>query len=280
MENMRIFATLYLASVMSRDRHFSLLRRLGYLPELYFNAGWDALDRASHKEIAAAVNDELGGCAVHLPYRRVLPGTSDEAGRDVLKLSAELASLYSPAHLVGHACFRPLSDSEAAPAKHLAMGPGDLEAPLARPSRQWLDNSVMAWSGVLEVCGSKLFLENTADRSPLAIRRLLDLLPADRAGMCLDVGHWHHSGMGAGWRNLDRWLDIAGDRAGHLHIHDNDGTADQHLPLGLGEIDYVRVWELLRDRGLDPSATIENHYSEALEESARYLASHPYPPKG
>ncbi|MDR1082027.1 MAG: sugar phosphate isomerase/epimerase [Deltaproteobacteria bacterium] len=275
---MRIFATLYLASVMSRDRHFALLKRLGYLPELYFNAGWDAIDPGVHKEIAAVVNGELGGCGIHLPYRDVLPGTPDSCGREILKRSAEAASTYSPVHLVGHACFRPLKDSEAAPSRHMTMGPGDLEGPLARPSEEWLENSLASWEGVLGETGGKLFLENTADRSPLAIRRLLDLMDPGRAGMCLDVGHWHHSGMGAGWRNLGTWLDLAGVRIGHLHLHDNDGTADQHLALGEGLIDYPEVWRLLAERGLDPSATLENHLPERLEASAGYLASHPFPP--
>ncbi|MDR1313887.1 MAG: sugar phosphate isomerase/epimerase [Deltaproteobacteria bacterium] len=277
---MRIFATLYLTSAMSRDRHFALLKRLGYLPELYFNAGWDALDPGSHKEIAAIVNGELGGCGVHLPYRGVLPGTPDGAGREILKRSAEAAALYAPAHLVGHACFRPLKDSEAAPAKHQTMGPDDLEGPLSRPSQAWLKNSLKAWGGVTDACGSKLFIENTADRSPRAIRTLLEHMPPDRAGMCLDLGHWHHSGMGSGWRNLGRWLDITGDRTCHLHLHDNDGSADQHLPMGSAKIDFPLAWRLLAERGLDPSATVENHHADSLEESARYLAAHPFPPEG
>ncbi|MDR3155328.1 MAG: sugar phosphate isomerase/epimerase [Deltaproteobacteria bacterium] len=274
---MEIFATLYLISVRERDAHFSLLRRLGFRPELYFNVGWETIGLPAHKELAAIVSGELGGCGVHLPYSGVLPGSPDKAGREKLRRAAEAASLYSPVHLVGHSCFRPTRDSEAAPSKHQTMGPEDLEGPLSRPSEAFLKNSLAAWGGVLEACGAKLFLENTADRSPCAIRRLLGFLPEDRAGMCLDVGHWHHSGMGAGWRNLGRWLDMAGDRVGHLHLHDNDGSADQHLPLGTGLIDYGELWEQLAERGLDPSATLENHGPESLGESARYLAAHPLP---
>ncbi|MDR2613394.1 MAG: sugar phosphate isomerase/epimerase [Deltaproteobacteria bacterium] len=277
---MQIFATLYLASVLNRDGHFALLKRLGYKPELYFNTGWDALDASAHRETARIVNGELGGCGVHLPYGGMLPGSPDpaRAGRETLRRAAGIASLYDPAHLVGHVCFRPLADSEAAPAKHLAMGPGDLEGPLARPSEAFLENSLASWKPVMENCPGRLFLENTSDRSPCAVRRLLDLLPPGRAGMCLDIGHWHHSGMGVGWRNLGRWLDIAGDRVGHLHIHDNDGSADQHLPLGAGRIDFAEVWRLVAERGLDPSATVENHDPEGLAASGRYLAAHPYPP--
>jgi sugar phosphate isomerase/epimerase len=276
---MQIFATLYLASVIGRDRHFELLKKLGYGPELYFNAGWDALDLASHRELAAVISGELGVCGIHLPYKGIFPGTPDPAGRETLRKAAEAASLYNPAHLVGHACFRPVKDSRAAPSKHQTMGPGDLEGPLSRPSEAFLENSLAAWKGVLDSSGGKLFLENTTDRSPRAIRDLLDLLPPERAGMCLDIGHWHYSGMGAGWRNLPEWLDIAGERAGHLHLHDNDGSSDQHLPMGMGDIDFAELWRLLSERGLDPSATIENHSPDFLAESAEYLAAHPFPPR-
>ncbi|MDR1037320.1 MAG: sugar phosphate isomerase/epimerase [Deltaproteobacteria bacterium] len=276
---MRLFATLYLASAMSRDPHFQLLRSLGYLPELYFNRGWDTMDLRAHRELARVVTGELGGCGVHLPYRGSLPGTPDRAGREMMRRASAAAALYGPAHMVAHACFRPLLDSEAAPTKHVTMGPGDLDAPIARPSAEWLENSVATWEGAIGECGAKLFLENTAERSPYAIRRLLDFLPPDRAGMCLDVGHWHLSGNGSGWKNLHVWLDMAGDRIGHLHLHDNDASADQHLALGRGEIDFNTVWSLLCERGMDPSATLENHHEEGLAASARYLAAHPFPPE-
>jgi sugar phosphate isomerase/epimerase len=122
-------------------------------------------------------------------------------------------------------------------------------------------------------CGGRLFLENTIERSPWPILRILEGLPAEGAGFCLDVGHWHSLGMGAEFGNLPEWAALSKGRLGHIHIHDNDGTADQHLPIGKGRIDFGLLWELLRRHGLDPSATVENPAPRGLSLSARYLGS-------
>jgi sugar phosphate isomerase/epimerase len=273
---MRIFATLYFRDIEKRDSHFKLLQRLGYLPEIYFESGWSRHDEARHRELAAIVKGELGGCSVHLPYRDILPGGGNKAAADTLARAAALADLYGPAHLVGHACFRPRTDSQNAPLKHLGMSRAELSGPAATPSQEFLKNSIKAWTGVLDATGAKLFLENTNERSPFPIQELLKGLPEDRASMCLDVGHWHYSGMGESFKNLPEWIDMCAPRLGHLHIHDNDGSADQHLSIGKGRIDFGLLWSLLRRHGLDPSATVENQTPWELETSSQYLEGHPF----
>jgi sugar phosphate isomerase/epimerase len=59
----------------------------------------------------------------------------------------------------------------------------------------------------------------------------------DNVGICVDVGH-ANVGMNTKPAELIRKL---GSTVWALHLHDNDGTGDQHLPPGSGNIDWVDV---------------------------------------
>lgn len=60
-------------------------------------------------------------------------------------------------------------------------------------------------------------------------------------GLTLDVGHAQVSG-----HNPASYIDVLRDELYHVHLHDNYGTIDEHLPLGEGVIDYVGIIQLLR----------------------------------
>lgn len=87
-----------------------------------------------------------------------------------------------------------------------------------------------------ERVGVPLCLENQppddADRryttTPSDLARTLDAVDVDPAvlGVTLDVGHAKVAGTE--WR---AFVDRFGDRIRVCHLHDNDGTADQHRPL-------------------------------------------------
>jgi sugar phosphate isomerase/epimerase len=68
---------------------------------------------------------------------------------------------------------------------------------------------------------------------------LLARAPAS-VGMCLDTGHAY---LG---RHIDPFIDLAGDRLVHVHLHDNHGTYDDHLVPGRGAIDWCMVFDGLR----------------------------------
>jgi sugar phosphate isomerase/epimerase len=70
-------------------------------------------------------------------------------------------------------------------------------------------------------------------------------------GVCLDTGHtW----LGGHWR---RFVQVAGPRLIHVHIHDNHGYGDDHLPPGDGVVDWTVIRESLRDVGYDGWAMLE-----------------------
>ena len=56
-----------------------------------------------------------------------------------------------------------------------------------------------------------------------------------RLGFLLDVGH---ANMGEGVRELHRAMHATG-RLVAMHLHDNHGLRDEHLPLGAGTVDLT-----------------------------------------
>ena len=44
-----------------------------------------------------------------------------------------------------------------------------------------------------------------------------------------------------------------------LHLHDNLGIEDDHLPIGGGKIEFGEFFERLRELGLNPVYTLEAH---------------------
>jgi sugar phosphate isomerase/epimerase len=68
----------------------------------------------------------------------------------------------------------------------------------------------------------------------------------------LDIGHCNLNG-----RKPDQMIRELHARLSHLHIHDNDGLRDLHLPPGTGCIEWPAVAAALREVGYDGTVTVE-----------------------
>ena len=82
-------------------------------------------------------------------------------------------------------------------------------------------------------------------------------------GTVLDVGHANTCG------SLDAFL--ATQDISHVHLHDNAGCSDAHLPLGQGSIEFGPVLEMIRTKGI--SAVLENKSEAGVLESLNALRS-------
>jgi sugar phosphate isomerase/epimerase len=82
--------------------------------------------------------------------------------------------------------------------------------------------------------GVKVALENMP-RSPFSMattpETLLELLDGTELGICLDVGHAHTMGRLKDFVKLKKGIV-------NLHVHDNQGVTDEHLPIGDGTVDF------------------------------------------
>ncbi len=74
---------------------------------------------------------------------------------------------------------------------------------------------------------------------------------------------------------MEEWFSRIGGRIKEVHLHDNRGRYDAHMPMGEGEIDFSRFFSLLASHPGEPLYTIEPHGEDALwrglEAAARYL---------
>jgi sugar phosphate isomerase/epimerase len=86
--------------------------------------------------------------------------------------------------------------------------------------------------------GVRVALENMPEMGQMMMGRtpeeLLRLLEGLDFGICLDIGHAHTA------RTIDDFLRLK-DRVINVHIHDNLGDRDSHLPIGEGSIDFKKV---------------------------------------
>lgn len=242
-----------------RDRSYLELFLAGKLaPELGMDAqALDEQDEGWHRGVA----EELAGgglsCSVHLPFLDLQPGSLDalilEATRQRLSTALRVARIYNPVHLVSHAAFN--------------------ENTYAELFSSWVSRAAATWRQVMSHWPDHppLYLENTLETEPGPLSDLLGELSGLGTGFCLDVGHWYSFGKGWQRRDLAQWLVALRPFLKHLHLHDNDGSADQHLGLGQGSIPIDELFTGLEALGLTPSFTLEPHTREDLEHSLEYL---------
>ena len=86
--------------------------------------------------------------------------------------------------------------------------------------------------------GVRVALENMPQMGPMTMGRapeeLFQLLNGFDMDICFDVGHAHTMGAIEDFlKHKDRFINV--------HLHDNMGDRDQHLPVGEGNIDFKKV---------------------------------------
>ena len=84
--------------------------------------------------------------------------------------------------------------------------------------------------------GVRIAIENGDLKKTAAVLSEYD---PDYLGFCYDAGHGNVSGDG-----LDH-LEELKDRLISVHLHDNDGTGDQHNPLFSGTVDWPRLARII-----------------------------------
>lgn len=255
-----LFTNLPLRYIADEPRYTELFLSHGLNPELGLDAmALDRFEPAWHRRTARVFHQAGLTCAVHLPFFDLHPGSLDRLARqaclDRLAQAVDMAGNYEPAHFIAHLDYNPIT--------------------YAHFETQWLEHAVATWDHLLATSGrTPLYLENVFEQGPGQLRAVLAAL-GGRARACLDLGHWHCFAGGVVRRNLGEWLQALGPHLGHLHLHDNDGSADQHLGLGLGRIPWDELWDFLATEKAPVGATLEPHTEADFLASRQYLAARP-----
>jgi sugar phosphate isomerase/epimerase len=117
----------------------------------------------------------------------------------------------------------------------------------------------------IPICLENLVYPHELYRSPREMRELLEKVGCPNVQATLDVGH----AVVSGWDPV-RFVHDNFETIRHVHLHDNHGFVDEHLPLGQGTIDYLHVIKALQQHSYEGVITFE-FYPESPERFADYL---------
>ena len=228
------------------------LSRFGVGPEIYFSGS--TLDRLT-PEAAGAVAESLRSAGIptttfHAPFNDISPGARDEEVRRVtvrrLRQAVSLAPLFRPLGIVMHGGYSDwLFDFDAG---------------------AWLEGAKRTFSEVTEAAesaGVDIYVENVFDEVPDHLLRLRAAVGSKRLGFCFDAGHATLFSR----LPVQKWMEAFGPGLRELHLHDNRGLRDDHLPVGEGSINFRGVLLAAGDAGAKPILTVEPHREDHFPRS-------------
>lgn len=233
------------------DRYLPFILEHRMQPEVAFLAeDFNRPIESSLKHLGNQLSKNGLSCTVHAPFMDLNPGALDPLVRDVTL-----------------ARYRQTLDAAALLGAHLVVfHPGYDRWRYAGQSRLWIDQSLKFWPPLLqhaEQVQIRMSLENIFEEDPQSLATLVAEIDSDWLGHCFDTGHWNLFGQKA----LPDWLTALGPRLFHLHLHDNLGDRDAHLPIGEGNIDFPLLFDWLSSQPFFPSMTLEAHTPELLLKS-------------
>lgn len=154
----------------------------------------------------------------------------------------------------------------------VVIHPGYL-SPVSRydPAPAWRNHkeACVRLGKAAEECGVKTCLENMPAlddffcRDPYELDGFVD--GVDGMAMTFDVGHANTNG------NLNEFLKTVLPKAYHIHIHDNCGARDEHLPLGAGTIDWDKVMPRIKKEYRGDIMVVEGRNPEEGRVSLEFL---------
>jgi len=161
--------------------------------------------------------------------------------------------LHMTAHLGGDALIIHLPDG---------FGAHPFNGAVRKATYQSLDELVSQ----VRATGVRLALENMARDNFDAITELLSAYGPEIIGICYDAGHGNVAGNG-----LLR-LDVVKEHLLAVHLHDNDGTADQHRLPFTGTVDWTRLTAIIAASPYRKPLTLEVT-ARPEEEDGAFLAA-------
>ena len=138
---------------------------------------------------------------------------------------------------------------------------------------RWAERNIEYWNGICRTYPDvNIYLENMFDDTPDLLARVAEgMADVPNFGVCLDIAHAYLSQA-----SVKDWTEALTGHIRHIHLNDNDGQEDLHLPIGSGKID----WSVLKDPALlscDPSVLIEVSGRDRLMKSLQFLRSVSFP---
>lgn len=239
-----------------RDLYMESFLALGLNPEIGIDAETlDTVGMEDFKAVARAFQKKGRRITLHGPFMDLSPGSPDAAIRRVsmerMQQFLDVLPIFEPVSVVCHGGWE---------SRRYDWIQDD-----------WYARSAVFWREVgrgVRKRRAQLFLENVYEEKPEDLLKLLENLRSEEVGFCLDTGHTQAFGS----TPLSRWIAVLGDFIGEIHLHDNDGKRDAHLPPGQGKIDFSALKRRLYQKTALPILTLEPHEETAFFPSLNWIA--------
>ncbi|MDI6691321.1 MAG: sugar phosphate isomerase/epimerase family protein [Candidatus Bathyarchaeota archaeon] len=136
------------------------------------------------------------------------------------------------------------------------------------PNMDWLQNLKITRLLLKKArdYGVKIAIENVPEPYPFLMKSVKDFAKFyeevnEEIGLVFDVGHAHLNGQ------IESFLTTFRDKIVHVHLHDNDGKADQHLGIGYGTINWENVTNLFKKISYNKILIVESveHVKESMQ---------------
>ncbi len=221
--------------------NFDFLSHQDLHPEFYFSG--DAIDSITEDVIydfRKEVTKRKFSPTFHAPFFNLNLGARD---RKIRRVTMErLVWALEAAHITG--------------ATQVVIHPGF--GPWTHGHRlvPWLKRAEMKMNRLISHAGHlglKLAFENIYDESPNDLLTFLERFDFPHVGICFDIGHFNVFSKVP----LEKWLEALGHKILECHIHDNDGTGDQHIAIGDGNIIYDPMINWLKTLEKKPRLVLE-----------------------
>lgn len=96
-------------------------------------------------------------------------------------------------------------------------------------------------------------IENIFEEKPNFLADLFENISSKRFMFCFDVGHYNRYSKAS----LAKWFKMLGDKICEIHVHDNFGRHDDHLPAGEGNFPFSKLIKFLDNINKNIVLTIE-----------------------
>jgi sugar phosphate isomerase/epimerase len=230
-------------SMLLQRIDFAIENRIN--PEIYFSAeDLDAFQEKDAKQLAETLHQNGLQITLHGPFMDLSPGGIDKKIKEVtfdrFRKVIELALFFKPKTIVFH--------------------PGYEKWKFDGNVKLWLESSLQTWRPLVKEAqelGLTLAIENVFEESPDPLKALLEEIDSTHFRFCFDTGHYHAFTLSK--TPLPDWFEALGKHMVEVHLHDNHGEMDEHLPVGEGNFDFDQFFKLLSQYGLKPIYTLEPH---------------------
>jgi sugar phosphate isomerase/epimerase len=190
----------------------------------------EEMDMNGVKEMSRSLQEHAIPCTVHAPFMDLSPGGYDRQVRRItkekLKRSVEVANLLNARGVVCH--------------------PGYDKWRFDGNEELWLKGAVETFRDVIREArdGLIVMVENIFEEHPATLTHFFAQFKDEDLHFCFDTGHFNLFST----IPLEGWLLPLKDRIREIHLHDNHGKSDEHLPVGEGTFPFHELKQFLRHR--------------------------------